>query len=88
MLSAFGVTSPFNDLATSAVCWVGFLGFWLAMLNALPIPGLDGYYMFAGVLSRLFGAERAFKIARSTGLFITGLIAFMTLIQRIPSVYS
>ena len=85
LLSLLGVTSPFNDLVAGTICWVAFLSFWLAMFNALPILGLDGYYILAGILSRLVGAEKAFNITKLTGLLVTGLLVFLTLAQRIPT---
>lgn len=86
LLSALGVASPFNGLAASTVCWMGFLSFWLAILNATPIPGLDGYYMLAGTLSRAVSPEKAFKLTKFTGFFTTGLIVFMVLVQRMPPI--
>lgn len=84
MISLLGGRVMVSDLVTSLLSWVGFFNLWVALLNALPIPGLDGYYTLAEALSPRIGIAGGFRVARVIGFLAVGLLLGLALLNRMP----
>lgn len=79
LLRLHGIAVPPIDLVISLLSWISFFNLWIGILNALPIPGFDGYYVLAGVLTPRMGATNGFRVATVTGLSVLGIMILLLL---------
>jgi Zn-dependent protease len=74
----------------SLLLWIAFMNLWAPLFNCLPIPGLDGYWIFSSILSRATsrllgegGRKLGFKISFASGFAMLLGIAIVLIIEKV-----
>jgi len=79
----------------SLLAYIWFINLWGAVFNSLPIPSLDGYWIYASMLSRATsrligdcpGRRLGVKLSLASGFTILVTIAVILLVERAITPY-